>query len=488
MGTNFNPTGLKTFAEMGFQPQFNINRTPQNIQTIQAPVVQTAPQAMPMQPQVQNPSPQVVPQIQNNQNINLEKTPKKDTITIAGKEFKKKNALLTGLGIAAAITVAGILAFRGKNKTPMPDDVKVASDTAKSLISRAKNTLSNATIFREEGRESVDKICALADEADTIADKINSTIETVTRRFHTDDPFDVAEGITTQILDEPDRKMRVLQEFMDENTTPFRVSLFNKDGIVENITETMANGKKSIISITEKGKVHSYEEGVAELSDRTVTDKILTFENGRVSRYKQNVVKFANGEEETAMVLDLLNGKPQTYMEGIKKTKGEVAVEHIKRAIDFKDGNIQEYREGIEIQDSSLLQIKKKFNYDESKYQENYTANYSERTETRERTIFLNGDKPKEYEEGVVCENDTLSSIQSTVSFIKGKPQTYMEGIKVTDKGARAVEKIINYTDGKPNSYMENCKIAQNGTTSARRELEIKDGEWIEITSDSATI
>lgn len=164
-GINPNPN-LQTFNQLygtGYQPSSMVslpvssNTTPLN----------TVPSA---------PAPDL------NTNNRFEKTPKADTITIAGKTIKKKTAIISGLSaLAAAAAIGAAIVFGArKGKVPavppevkMPPEAMPAADVVETVTAKAGELVNGAQKEAQELTESIQK------EAQELADGIQKEAEDV---------------------------------------------------------------------------------------------------------------------------------------------------------------------------------------------------------------------------------------------------------------------------------------------------------------------
>lgn len=128
-----------------------------------------------------------------NTNNQLEKTPKSDTITIAGKTIKKKTAIIGGLSALAAAAAIGAAVVFGarKGKVPavppevkMPPETMPAADVVETVTAKAGELVNGAQKEAQELTESIQKEAQeLADgiqkEAEELADSIQKEAKDV---------------------------------------------------------------------------------------------------------------------------------------------------------------------------------------------------------------------------------------------------------------------------------------------------------------------
>lgn len=485
MGTNFNPAGLKVFSEMGFQPKYYINSPQtqisalsQNIQQTQrqtpfAPV-QTAPvQISPMQ---NTATETVLPAVQNSQNINLEKTPEKDTVTIAGKEFKKKNLMFAGLGIATTVAIAA-LAFRGKGNMSL--EIKVAAINAQQILDNAEATLSRATAFRDKGAEYTKQADAILESANKVTAKIREVMENTTIAFKKGEGID-SETSIKRVITRGDT-IDTLEEYIETGATPilFRTSRFNKDNVLQSIEVRADEGKKDLYTFVTGGKIKTFEGGVIKLPDNggKTADIILDFENGKIIKYRENT-RIGTDATSAEKMLELSDEVPKTYQEGYWESSE--GAKKIKLIVDFKNGSLYKIKEDVELKNSVIYSVKRKYNNQKNKYQEGYVSNYADCTEQRDRVITFNNKTMQRYEEGIFCKDDRIRSTAHSVTFVNGRPSTYTKNSKLSDRNTLLSELILDYKNSKPVRFMKEIEKMQDGDLKSKQCFALKNGIWAE--------
>ncbi len=283
--TNINTgaTGLKTFAEL-YGAGYQLPGGP--IST----------------PALQNNTPQApAPNLTQDGTNSLEKSPKSDTITIAGKTINKKTAIKAGLGAlaTAAVIGIGIFAFKGRGKTPlMPVEPPVPAPAPAPAPAPVD-------IMSTDPAKLADELQASANEMLQRANKIIETaqkkVEAVTELFKNGGK-DASGKVVATIEDSTDPKFsgKIMKEFAEDGTTVIRESQFDTDGCY--ITDFLADGSKTVTDSylhdnigfsdgikqvtyepsTGKGAMH-YIEGIA-----AKPTKQLDIINGHIQRYKES--------------------------------------------------------------------------------------------------------------------------------------------------------------------------------------------------------
>lgn len=482
MGTNFNPAGLKSFAQMGFPSTYNtLPQTPQ-MQTpqMQVPQIQMpqAPQALP----IQNPAIQSMQPLQNNQNINLEKTPKQDIVTIAGKEFKKKNVIIAGIGIAAAAAAAAALCFTGK---AMPAEAKAASINAQEIIDNAKAMLARAKIFIAKEKSYTDEVNSISKNAGEIAAKVRDVVEETMAAFQKGEGADPGSSIT-RVITRGDG-IDTMEEFIETggNRVLFRTSKYNKCGFLQGIEVRTAEDKKDVYTFVGEGKIKTFKSGVVNLPNNggSTTECTLDFDNGKIIKYVQGLYENSDCSGFNKL-LEIVNDVPKLFKSGHKKATGGITTTDV--IIDFKNGNPYKVKEEVELR-GSTYSVKRKFNTEKRKYQEGYVSNYADRTETRDRIIFLDRETgyPLRYEEGVICKDDRTTDIWHSVIFQNNKLVKYIKGTKLLDNRMSTSELSIDYRDSEPVRYMKDIEKTQGRKLTAKKEYALKRGGWTEVSSSN---
>ncbi len=258
--TNITPNpNLQTFNQLygtGYQPS--------NMASLSAPL-NAAPSA---------PAPNL------NTNNQLEKTPKSDTITIAGKTIKKKTAIMAGLGTLAAAAAVGAAIVFGARKGKVPAEVKAATEAAEAMTQKANELVetvqkkidSVVELFKNGGKDADGKIVAtISDSADDVSEKI-------------------------------------MEEFAEDGSTVLRRSIFKNDvpALIEEFTE---DGKGNVIFLS-YGKPYEYHEGIEEFSSGTIKmGKILFLPDGKPDEYHEGIKLFSDGSEKIAKILSFKDGK-----------------------------------------------------------------------------------------------------------------------------------------------------------------------------------
>ena len=284
--TNITPNpNLQTFNQLygtGYQPS--------NMASLSAPL-NAAPSA---------PAPNL------NTNNQLEKTPKSDTITIAGKTIKKKTAIMAGLGTLAAAAAVGAAIVFGARKGKVPAEVKAATEAAEAMTQKAnelvetvQKKIDSVELFKNGGKDADGKIVAtISDSADDVSEKI-------------------------------------MEEFAEDGSTVLRRSIFKNDvpALIEEFTE---DGKGNVILFTD-GKPIEYNEGFEGFSSGTKKmAKELLIHDGKPYEYHEGLEEFSSGTIKMGKILFLPDGKPDEYHEGIKLFSD--GSEKIAKILSFKDG------------------------------------------------------------------------------------------------------------------------------------------------------
>ncbi len=317
--TNITPNpNLQTFNQLygtGYQPS--------NMASLSAPL-NAAPSA---------PAPNL------NTNNQLEKTPKSDTITIAGKTIKKKTAIMAGLGTLAAAAAVGAAIVFGARKGKVPAEVKAATEAAEAMTQKANELVetvqkkidSVVELFKNGGKDADGKIVAtISDSADDVSEKI-------------------------------------MEEFAEDGSTVLRRSIFKNDvpALIEEFTE---DGKGNVIFLS-YGKPYEYHEGIEGLPDgsRKIA-KLLLFTDGKPIEYNEGFEGFSSGTKKMAKELLIHDGKPYEYHEGLEEfSSGTIKMGKI---LFLPDGKPDEYHEGIKLFSDGSEKIAKILSFKDGKWVE----------------------------------------------------------------------------------------------------------------------
>lgn len=481
MGTNFNPVGLKTFAEMGFTPQY-INNTQGTAQTpaIQTPQIQAS---SPQTTSIQAPAPQVV-QTQTNQNTSLEKSPKKDTVTIAGKEIGKKKAVITGLGIALAIAGACFLAF-GKGKNVMPPEVKQAYASAKNFGLRAEGALQDGIKLKREGIEISKKAGETSAEADKLKEEAQAKLRYIIESFKEAKNNAPDSDIIRKIDTDSKSGDTTMREFTPDGKFLTRLSVFSNDDTFPRYVEEWIPGgnRGNIMRITRDGKISLYEEGVERITERHLKKtRVLELEGGKISKFMSGIEtkKDSSGktiEEKINRILELTGNNIKAYQEGHEKTAD--GVEKIRHHLEYKNGHLFTYKAGVEVKDTTI-KIDKKFNYKENKYHLNYKADFAEMTEQRDEILTISEDNVRKYETGVVSKQNKPVNTECSAEYKDGNIASYTNNTTVTEAGTTRSEFQMDFREGKPVSYREGVEAGLDNSTTYEKEILLQNGKWVQ--------
>ncbi len=289
-GITPNPN-LKTFAQMyGAQPAFNL---PATTTQAAAPVNISAPSA----PVQSAPAPNL------NNNNTLEKTPKSDTITIAGKTIKKKTAIIGGLSVLAATVAVGAAIAFGASRGKAPAGVEVMEAAAEDMSKKAaelteavQKKIDNVIeLFKNGGKDAEGKVVATIGDGGSLSDKF--------------------------------------MEELAEDGTVIRRSLFT-DGKLSLIQEYLQDEKMNQIYLKD-GMPREYEEGIEILSD---------------------------GGKKVAKVVDFCDGEWWKCSEGLEYAQGsDVEPVRIAKELTLCHADGHWYREGIQKPSPSLEKVSKEF-------------------------------------------------------------------------------------------------------------------------------
>ncbi len=294
-GINPNPN-LQTFNQLygtGYQPSSMVslpvssNTTPLN----------TVPSA---------PAPDL------NTNNRFEKTPKADTITIAGKTIKKKTAIIGGLSaLAVAVAVGAAIVFGARRgKTPViPPETKmpeIPPETAQ-VVDEAKEAISKRVDdITEMVKDDVRKVDELAENIQKKVDEIYTLFKNGGKN---------ADGKTVAQLETKKNGLtdvQIMTEFAEDGKTIVRKSEFHEfDGLIAEITEFLEGGKTNCIDACD-GKLRSYDEGIEILTD---------------------------GSKRFAKKLEMYNGKAHHYYEGLEQSPGGIYKKYAKNISGIHSGD-----------------------------------------------------------------------------------------------------------------------------------------------------
>lgn len=308
-GMNTGATGLKTFAELygtGYQP----TGTP-----VSTPVLQNPPQA---------PAPNLPQDGQNS----LEKSPKSDTITIAGKTIQKKTAIKAGLGAlaTAAVITIGVIAFRSRGK--VPPEIKEANAAAEEMKNAAVELAGKAGELAEAAQKKIDAVVDLFKSGGKDADgKVVANIAAGTN---------------------PNEK--IMEELAEDGTTVARRSLFTDD-ILTSIEEFLEGGKKNEINLI-GGKLDTCSEGIEILSDGSETvSRYLSMNGDKPGQYAEGFKRTPAGDRQWDKLLrfDSFDGKEEIICLSLQRTEGADHSETTSKYISLQNnGSIRSYEENFE--------------------------------------------------------------------------------------------------------------------------------------------
>lgn len=293
----------------------------------------------------QTPAPNMV---QDGQNM-LEKTPKSDTITIAGKTIKKKTAIKAGLGALATAAVIGIgvFTFRGRGKTPPAPVIPPVQPPVPAPVPESAPL--DPAKLADELQTSANEMLQRANETIETAQK---KVETATELFNNGGK-DASGKVVAQIEDIVETKShlypaKIMREFAEDGTTIIRESEFDKD--VCHIAEFLADGTRSA-SITAmyndgsmlvrtptrklthhpnigKGSIE-YTEGLVETKNIKAPTRILSFIDGQLAEYKENTVVDKKGSL-IQKIIRFMQGTPSKITTKETKFDDEVSTETVK--------------------------------------------------------------------------------------------------------------------------------------------------------------
>ena len=480
MGTNFNPTGLKTFAEMGFTPQYNINTQG----TVQTPAVQTS-QTQIYSPQTNNiqaPAPSTL-QTQTNRDAGLEKTPKKDTVTIAGKEIGKKKAVLAAFGLALAIAGACFLSFRGKNTMPL--EVKKTYTCAKDFGIRAEGALQDAKKLKADGIAISKKAQAASEEADKLKEEAQAKLRYIIESFKQAKNNEPSGDIIRKIDIDTKTNDTTMREFTPDGKFLTRLSVFSNDNDIPRYVEEWIPGgnRGNIMRITNSGKISLYEEGVEKISEGHLKKaRVLELEDEKINKFMADIEYKENAagrkiEEKIDRILELSGGNIKAYQEGYENAAD--GTEKIRQHLEYKNGKLFTYKTGVEVKDT-LLKIGRKFNYEKNKYYLNYKTDFAEMVDQKDEVLTIGGDYIHKYETGVVSKQNKPVQTRYSAEYKDGIIAKYTSGTTVTENGITKNALQMDFREGKPVSYRENAEIGLDNNMTFEKEILLQNGKWVE--------
>lgn len=216
-------------------------------------------------------------------NINANKSKKADTVTIAGKEIKKKTAV-AGFLAAAAIIGAGIIYTARKGKVP-PE--------AKEMVQKAEE-------FSQNAIKTVNEIMELFQNGGK-----NSEGKIVAQITHSKD----------------NDALKFMNEFAQDGTTPVRKSTFINDMLCR--VEEFTSDNKQNTAFLQNNKLKIYREGVESLPNNVYkTAKAAHFENNKPYLYTEGAEICLTDDNsriyKTAKEVCISKkGKPLSYKENL---------------------------------------------------------------------------------------------------------------------------------------------------------------------------
>ncbi len=216
-------------------------------------------------------------------NMHVNKSEKADTVTVAGKEIKKKTAV-AGFLAAAAVIGAGIIYAVRKGKAPL----------------EAKEMMQRANEFSENAHKTVNEVMELFQNGGK-----NSEGKMVAQITHSKDS-DV---------------LKFMNEFAQDGTTPVRKSTFINDMLCR--VEEFTSDNKQNTAFLQNNKLTIYREGEETLPDGIYkTAKEAYFENNKPYLYTEGIEIYHTDNNsrvyKTAKEVCISEkGKPLSYKENL---------------------------------------------------------------------------------------------------------------------------------------------------------------------------
>ena len=295
--------------------------------------------------QGQNPAKQKTPAIQaagntTQQTVSPLAQPKADTVTILGKQIKKKTLFA---GLTLAVLAIGATVFSRVHKTP--NCVKKAISEAEGLQTTAKEMQKIREDFINSFNQKHSSIQRIFDDGDK--------------------PLENGK-FKVKIEDIPDGIGKKMNEYAEDGETIIRTSQFypdsdNKKFSLSTFTEFLENSKQNMYSITsaEQGTKFTYEEGIEAIVDKEgkkYGNKAergfeLFLDNGKTMYYenRQTINQVQHHYEKTYQ--NLPNTKAY-YQEGISSVPNQT---NIEKQIQMSGDNLYSYSSNIEFRNETTI-------------------------------------------------------------------------------------------------------------------------------------
>ncbi len=265
--------------------------------------------------------------------------PKTDTVTILGKEVKKRT-LFTGLAIAAlAIGAAALGKFR--DKTP---------GCVKKAISEAESMQTAADEIQKRAGSLIDTFNKKCSEIQSIFDNGEVTLENGNFKVKIEDGLEGAG--------------KIMNEYAEDGKTILRTSTFYPDDenkfSLMNFIEFLEDSKKNIYSVptTQRGN-YSYVEGIETLLDKEgnacatkEAHGLKWLPNGSTTYYEN--LQQANGAEHYEKIYQNLPNGISFYQEG-RSGIADGAPANIEKQILMKNDTLSSYSADIKYQNGTEI-------------------------------------------------------------------------------------------------------------------------------------
>ncbi len=240
---------------------------------------------------------------------------KGDTVTLFGKEIKKKHVIAGG--IIGGATIVGIT-------------VAVINHIKKGKIGQATKAAKE-----------------MLAEATGLSEKVNSTVAEVSKLAAGSSNKNVK--IEGDIIKEFDNAGKLIRKTTLESGSPKKIVEYLEDN-KKNII-TLSNGDSTR---TFKGQYEKVADGVEKWAQELVTTK-----DGNPSMYAKNVEKTSDGIKTFAKKILIKDGKADGYFEKIQQKGNDI--QKYAFGLEFKDGEASKFIKGFEKLQDGTEKIKRTF-------------------------------------------------------------------------------------------------------------------------------
>ncbi len=280
-----------------------------------------------------------------NTNNQLEKTPKSDTITIAGKTIKKKTAIIGGLSALAAVAAVGaaMVFGAGRGKTPaVPPEVKVATEAAEAMTQKASELAETVQkkidvvieLFKNGGKDAEGKTIAQilpAKESDRVKllQELDDSGHVIRESYFVDDILRrISEPANTTDL-YINNAFEYVDEIFDGGRTITRA--LNYTGACDNYRPAISYSERYAVEGAEFITKRIDFDLAGKVSNSTYSEEIA--KGGEATRKVLHQIKNSEGEnifggyrEDICEGFDSLRPIKDLFYDGIKRSWVQSAV------------------------------------------------------------------------------------------------------------------------------------------------------------------